>query len=490
MISRFIFAAPLIAAVACSQPQAAAAPQPVDAGLSRGIATADSLVAASVGKLTPGAVLLVSQNGKVVHERAFGTVMPLGGRVERLPTEDRYTMTTSPAMATRTMFDMASVTKVMATTFAVMMLVDRGQLDLDAPVNRYLTDFRGPHLDSITVRHLLQHSSGLVQWQPLYYQASNSAQTYAAIRDMPLGWGVGEGRHYSDLGFMLLGYIVEKVSGKPLDQFVDAELYKPLGLKHTTFNPKAKGFKDFAPTEQGNEYEKHMVYDSTFGYRYLGDPKSWDKWRDYRLVGETDDGNSYYANNGVAGHAGLFSTASDLRVLLDLLDKRGTYNGKQYISAATIDRFLTRDNYGHYLGWQYPADMPAGTFMHTGFTGTYVMGVPKYRLSVVLLTNRQMMGTDAKGFFPDVTPLRVGVSKAIVASVVGEDKTSTIGVHFEPTDFQSGIVARSPERRLLLSLSTVGVLCSPTAVRRVQCRQRAPGATPLERRKRGLRASG
>jgi CubicO group peptidase (beta-lactamase class C family) len=233
-----------------------------------------------------------------------------------------------------------------------------------------------------------------------------------------------------------------------------------------------------------------MVYDSTFGYRYLGDPKSWDKWRDYRLVGETDDGNSYYANNGVAGHAGLFSTASDLRVLLDLLDKRGTYNGKQYVSTATIDRFLTRDNYGHYLGWQYPADMPAGTFMHTGFTGTYVMGVPKYRLSVVLLTNRQMMGTDAKGFFPDVTPLRVGVSKAIVASVAGEDKTSTIGVHFEPTDCQSGIVARSPERRLLLSLSTVGVLCSPTAVRRVQCRQRAPGATPLERRKRGLRASG
>src|SRR4029079_913830 len=175
------------------------------------------------------------------------------------------------AMKTTTMFDLASVTKVMATTFATMMLVDRGKIDLDAPVYRYLSDFRGPHLDSITVRHLLQHSSGLVQWQPLYYQASNSAETYKAIREMPLQGGVGQGRHYSDLGFMLLGYIVEKVSGTPLDQFVDAELYRPLGLKHTTFNPKAKGFKDFAPTEQGNEYEKHMVYDSTFGYRYLGD---------------------------------------------------------------------------------------------------------------------------------------------------------------------------------------------------------------------------
>ncbi|HEU4878874.1 MAG TPA: serine hydrolase domain-containing protein, partial [Gemmatimonadaceae bacterium] len=182
MISRCVFAAPLIAAFACSPPQTAAVPQPVDSDLARGLATADSLVSASTGRLTPGAVLLVSKDGKVVHERAFGSVQ------------------------TSTMFDMASVTKVMATTFAVMMLVDRGQVDLDAPVNRYLTDFRGPHLDSITVRHLLQHSSGLVQWQPLYYQASNSAQTYAAIRDMPLNWGVGEGRHYSDLGFMLLGY--------------------------------------------------------------------------------------------------------------------------------------------------------------------------------------------------------------------------------------------------------------------------------------------
>src|SRR6185437_11255716 len=129
-----------------------------------------------------------------------------------------------------TMFDLASVTKVMATTFAVMILVDRGQVDLDAPVYRYLPDFRGAHLDSITVRHLLQHSGGLVQWQPLYYHASNKAQTYNVIRDMPLQWGVGEGRHYSDLSFMLLGYIVERVSGTSLDAFVTREFYKPLGL--------------------------------------------------------------------------------------------------------------------------------------------------------------------------------------------------------------------------------------------------------------------
>jgi CubicO group peptidase (beta-lactamase class C family) len=297
---------------------------------------------------------------------------------------------------------------------ATMMLVDRGQIDVDAPVSRYLPDFRGPHLDSITVRHLLQHSSGLVQWQPLYYHASNSAQTYALIRDMPLQWGVGDGRHYSDLGFMLLGYIVERVSGMPLDAFLAQSLYRPLGLKSTTFNPKAHGFTDFALTEQGNVYERHMAYDSTFGYRYRGDPTAWNGWRQYVLNGEVDDGNSFYANGGVAGHAGLFSTAADLRVLLDLLNQHGTYAGHQYIRPQVVDAFLTRDKYQNYLGWQAPSGLPEGSFSHTGFTGTYVLGVPKYGLSIVLLTNRQNIGADARGYFPDVGPLQQAVARAVV----------------------------------------------------------------------------
>jgi serine-type D-Ala-D-Ala carboxypeptidase len=398
----------LVAAACASAPQRSPSStvQPSN-GLARAIATSDSLIEAAVGKLTPGAVFLVAKDGKVIHERAFGYAELNDFSMNRLANPR--------PMPKGTIFDLASVTKVMATTFAVMMLVDRGQVDLDAPLYRYLPDFRGPHLDSITVRHLLQHSSGLVQWQPLFYQASNSSETYAAIRNMPLEWGVGEGRHYSDLGFMLLGFVVEKVSGKPLDQFVDEELYKPLGLRMTTFNPRKKGLSGFAATEQGNVYEKHMVYDSTFGYRYNGDPASWNRWRNYVLVGETDDGNSYYANGGVAGHAGLFSTASELRVLLDLLNNGGTSGGRKYIGSHTIEKFLTLDKYGHYLGWQYPADMPPGTFMHTGFTGTYVMGVPKYGLSMILLTNRQNMGADARGFFPDVGPLRIAVSKALAS---------------------------------------------------------------------------
>jgi CubicO group peptidase (beta-lactamase class C family) len=360
--------------------------------------------------LIPGAAFLVSEDGRVVHERAFGYA--------QLNDYEGHRLGEPRVMRTTTMFDLASVTKVMATTMATMLLVDRGKIELDAPVWRYLPDFRGAHLDSITVRHLLSHSAGLVQWQPLYYHASNTVQTYGVIRDMPLQWGVGEARHYSDLGFMLLGDIVERVSGQHLDEFLEQNLYGPLGLRSTTFNPRAHGFRQFAVTEQGNVYEKHMVYDSTFGYRYLGDPTAWNGWRQYVLNGEVDDGNSYYANGGIAGHAGLFSTAADLRVLLDLLNNRGSYGGRHYIRSQVVDAFLTRDKYQNYLGWQVPTYLPAGSFSHTGFTGTYVAGVPQYKLSIVLLTNRQNMGTDARGYFPDVGPLQQAVTRAVVTGAI------------------------------------------------------------------------
>jgi serine-type D-Ala-D-Ala carboxypeptidase len=374
--------------------------------LNRGIAVADSTIEASIGKLIPGAVFLVSKDGHVVHERAFGYAELNDYAMHRLA---------SPrAMRTSTMFDLASVTKVMATTLAVMMLVDRGQIELDAPVYRYLPDFRGVHLDSITVRHLLQHSAGLVQWQPLYYHAANSTQTYDVIRGMPLQWGVGEGRHYSDLGFMLLGYIVERVTGQRLDVFLAQNLYRPLGLASTTFNPKSHGFTEFAATEQGNVYEKHMVYDPTFGYLYKGDPTAWNHWRQYVLNGEVDDGNSFYANAGVAGHAGLFSTARDVGVLLDMLIAGGSSGGRRYIRPGVIDEFFTRDKYQNFLGWQAPAALPAGSFSHTGFTGTYVAGIPRYKLSIILLSNRQNMGTNPEGYFPDVGPLQQAVTRAVV----------------------------------------------------------------------------
>ena len=418
---RFTAAAALITVTSCaSAPSPAPAPatsapssgvvahrKPADftPNLGRGIARADSMIAASVGTLFPGAVFLVSRYGMLYEDRAFGYA--------QLEDYEGKRLASPPPMTRETMFDLASVTKVMGTTMGVMRLVDEGRLDLDAPVHRYLPDFRGVHKDSITVRHLLSHSAGLVQWQPLYYHAANEQEAYRVIRDMPLQWGVGEGRHYSDFSFMLLGYILEHVSGQRLDVFLDSAIYRPLGLDSTTFVPRQHGFTKFAATEQGNVYERHMVYDSTFGYRYLGDPTAWNRWRHYVLDGEVDDGNSYYAHGGIAGHAGLFSTAGQLRVLMDLLVNGGAAKSR-ILSADVIHRFLTRDRYDNYLGWMRSPSLPEGSFYHTGFTGTYVLGVPKYGLSVILLTNRQNMGTDARGYFPNLAPLQDAVAKAIV----------------------------------------------------------------------------
>jgi CubicO group peptidase (beta-lactamase class C family) len=162
-----------------------------------------------------------------------------------------------------------------------------------------------------------------------------------------------------------------------------------------------------------------MVYDSTFGYRYRGDPTKWNGWRHYALAGEVNDGNAWHANGGVAGHAGLFSTGADLRVLLDLLNAGGTFGGRRYLRRETVALFLTRDRFDNYLGWMLPRGLPEGSFMHTGFTGTYVLGVPRHGLSIVLLTNRQNMGTDERGYFPNIAPLQEAVSRTIVAAASG-----------------------------------------------------------------------
>lgn len=398
-----------LALSACAAPPPRVPAPPDEPSLARAVAEADSLVAAAVvGELVPGAVLLIAQDGRVMHRRAYGSRQLYAYGMRRL--ED------PPPMRLTTVFDLASVTKVMATTMAVMLLVDEGRVVLDAPVHRYLPDFRGPRRDSIRVRHLLTHTAGLTQWQPLYYHAATPEEAYARIRAMPLEWGVGEGRHYSDLGFMLLGYLVERVAGQRLDAFLRERLYEPLGLRSIGFLPERAG-RDFAATEHGNAYERRMVHDSAFGYYVPGDPHAWDGWRRYTLVGEVNDGNSWYAHGGVAGHAGLFSDAEDLRVLLDLLLQRGTYDGRRYLRSSTIDTFLERDPA---LGWVHPRGTPEGTFAHGGFTGTYLLGVPAHGVSVVLLTNRQNAGTDERGYFADLGPLQRAIGRALIAGAAAE----------------------------------------------------------------------
>jgi serine-type D-Ala-D-Ala carboxypeptidase len=376
------------------------------------LAAADSVITDWVdSERVPGAVLFVTRDGEVVHHRAYGAAQlsDFDGRLAQ-----------PIAMTTETIFDLASVTKVMATTMAVMLLVDRGALDVDAPIATYLGEF-GDGKDEITVKHLLTHTAGLYQWQPTYYHATDGDAAYAYVRSLPLAWSVGEGRHYSDLGFMLLGRIVDAVSEQSLDDFLAEELYAPLALMHTGFRPlqwpapgDAIGASTFAATSHGNPFERRMVHDPDFGYTIEGDPNAWNGWRQRTLSGEVNDGNAYYAFGGVAGHAGLFSTASELGVLVQLLLDRGERRGRRFIRARTIDRFLTEVVDGQALGWQLIDFAPDGAFGHTGFTGTFVLGVPESNLALVLLTNRQNVGVDEQTNYPDVGPLQRAVTQAVV----------------------------------------------------------------------------
>lgn len=392
--------------------------RPEDTGLER----ADSLVRRAVEDgLIPGAVLLVGKDGRTLVHRAYGHSLlyrwedPRAGSAA-YPPEPELLPDPVP-MSPGTVFDLASVTKVMATTMALMLLVDRGEVQLDAPVRTYLPRFRGSSRDSITVRHLLTHTSGLPQWLPLYYHAGSREEAYTRIRELPLEWGVGEGRHYSDLGFMLLGYLVERVVGLSLDRFLSRELYGPLGLTTLSFRP-LQG--PFAATSHGNPYERRMVHDSAFGYQIPGDPGRWDGWRTRTLVGEVNDGNAHHAHQGLAGHAGLFGTARDLAVLLDLLLNRGTLNGRRLLKEETVRIFLRPGPSGQALGWQAPDWAPLGSFSHSGFTGTFVLGVPnrdggpKGGLALVLLTNRQNMGTGPDGRYADLAPLQEAVARAVL----------------------------------------------------------------------------
>lgn len=376
------------------------------------IAAIDSLIQKEIAAdHIPGAVIQVKKGETILHRAAYGYAQKYDYNLE--PLENPEPMTTDH------MFDLASLTKVSATTFAIMMLVDEGAIAVDDPIHKYLPEFDKEEKAQITIRHLLTHTSGLSQWVPTYYHASNRKERYKYIANLPLKWKVGEARHYSDLGFMLLGDIIEQVSSQRLDQYLEERLYQPLNLQHTVFNPLEEGFEKIAATSHGNPFERQMVYDDDFGYTVDEDPKSWDSWRDYTLCGEVNDGNAWYANNGVAGHAGLFSTVDDLQVLVDLLINKGVVGAKRFISASVIDTFLTRDRYNNGLGWAMDADVisaegaPAGTFGHTGFTGTNIIAVPQDSLSIILLTNRQHVGRQKNGYYFDLGPLRQKIYNAV-----------------------------------------------------------------------------
>jgi CubicO group peptidase (beta-lactamase class C family) len=320
------------------------------------------------------------------------------------------------------LFDIASLTKVVGTTTSIMLLADRGLIKIEDPVYRYVKAFDTPEKREITIHHLLTHTSGLYEWYPLYYRSSNKMECYKLIGELPLMFPVGAQRHYSDLGYVILGEIVEIVSGLSLDQFMKQNIFLPRGMKNTTFNPlMASRLKKIAATSHGNPYEKRMVYDSTLGFKIKEiDPSQWTGWRSYTLKGEVNDGNAWYANGGISGAAGLFSTVGDLQKLVDMLINKGKIGPDRFISGKTIESFLTKDKFNNGLGWMMDTDNsfmkngPEGTFGHTGFTGTSIVVIPQYNFSVILLINRQNMGLLNNGEYYNVSPIRQQVFNAVI----------------------------------------------------------------------------
>ncbi len=389
----------------------------LDESTPRLIPAADSILKVAVSsELVPGAVLLVTRDESVLHRKAYGYA--------RLYSFDGKRLAQPEPMSVDHIFDLASLTKVFATTYAVMMLVDRGEVDLDTPISKYLPQFSGPSKDSVRVRHLLTHAAGLYPWKPIYYHATNAQEAFDYISRLPLAYPEGRDRHYSDLGFMLLGYLVESRSSRNVDAFLTKELFGPLGLRRTMFVPRLHGMEGpFAATSHGNPFEKRMVSDDQFGYDVDEDAEAFDGWRDYTLIGEVNDGNAYHAHSGVAGHAGLFSTADELTILLNVLMADGKYESQEFIRPGTVRRFLTESEFGNGLGWAMSPSVlriespPPGTFGHTGFTGTYVAVFPGQRTTLVLLTNRQNLGVGPDGRYNSLDALRADVADAVLDAI-------------------------------------------------------------------------
>jgi CubicO group peptidase (beta-lactamase class C family) len=374
---------------------------------------ADALIAKALDdSIFTGAVLLVGSTDSILHEKAYGYATLYDSAFSEISVPD--------VMTTEHLFDLASLTKVLATTYGLMALHSEGAYDIDDPVAQYIPEFKAEGKDQITIEHLLRHTSGLIPWHPSYYVAKSAQERLEWISEYPLNSKPGEDRRYSDFGFMVLGDLVEVLSGKSLERYLEDDVYRPLGLHSTLFNPDISRFPNVVSTSHGNPFEKKMVHDDDFGYTIDIDPDSWSGWRTYTLKGEVNDGNAWYTHGGVAGHAGLFSNTSEIYSLLQVLLNNGTYNGRQIMNPETIELFLTPDQNGQSLGWItnnnwiHGKNLPENSFGHTGFTGTNLVVSPDTDRLYVLLTNRQHGGPGTDGSYPDLRPLREKLTETLL----------------------------------------------------------------------------
>jgi len=344
---------------------------------------------------TPGAVALIGRGDDVLCHQALG---------ERMVAPERRPMERD------TIFDMASLTKPVATATAVMQLVERGALSLDEPVCEVIPQFAGEGREAATIRHLLTHSSGLpayrnylAEWGESVPPAERRGRVVEDICALPPEHAPGEGFVYSCLGFMLLASIVEiavrsqATSGEPLDAFARENIFEPLGMTETCFNPPEEIHGRCAATEQ---------------------------LPDRVLCGVVHDENARYLG-GVGGNAGLFGTAADLSRFMRAILRGGELEGARILDAATVELMLSPqldlDGTRRGLGWDIDSsytphlrgDFPGGVG-HSGYTGTSVWAHPPSGVYVLLLTNRVHLGRER-----EIGPLRREVASIAARTLLG-----------------------------------------------------------------------
>jgi uncharacterized protein YbbC (DUF1343 family) len=359
----------------------------------------DSVIANEIAqRRLPGAVVLVGRNGQVAWRKAYGS---------------RVTDPAREPMTTNTIFDVASLTKIVATATSIMMLVERGQLGLNDPVSKHIPELKGQGRERITIELLLTHRSGYAPDFDLKERWTGYDEAIKRLIKEPLRHPPGARFVYSDIGYIALGEVVHRVSGLPLDDFARKNIFLPLGMRDSGFRPDPNLTARIAPTEKRRGQRS-----------YLGDtPQDADTDGDKWLRGEVHDPTSFRMN-GVAGHAGLFSTADDLAIYAQMMLNGGLYRDVRILSPLSVAEMtrprLVTETWARGLGWDINSSFstnrgdlfPVGSFGHTGFTGTSMWIDSATGMFVIFLSNR--VHPDGKG---DVASLRGKISSIAAASV-------------------------------------------------------------------------
>lgn len=376
---------------------------PSTAGISgERLARMDQVIRASIEKEElPGAVVLVARHGRVVWRKSYGS---------------RAVEPQREAMTVDTIFDLASLTKIVATTTSIMILIEQGKVRLSDTVVHFIPEMKGEGRDAITVGQLLTHMSGFAPDFDLRERWTGYDEAMKRLYREPLRNAPGTRFVYSDIGYIALGEVVRRVSGLSLDEFARRNIFVPLGMRNTGFNPPAGNSQRIAPTEKRRG---QMNYLGDTGADAGGEGERW-------LRGQVHDPTSFRMA-GVAGHAGLFSTADDLAIYCQMILNGGSYRGARILSpmavaAMTRPHAVSQDGAARGLGWDITTRsppnkgdlFPLGSFGHTGFTGTSIWIDPASDSFVVFLSNS--VHPDGKG---DVGPLRGRVASIVAGAITG-----------------------------------------------------------------------